>query len=220
MKKVLLTLFLLSGITLHAQDRLEPTVKYGEDAPLCIRFYQQELSRLLNPDNAAWGVIREPENMTESSLTYDAATSTLVYTEIDGILWSNVVNGTRERIEINGGIMYKDLDKPNEYKAPDTKTSTLPVSKEFANKLKALWIIATSTQVENDIIVLGGCIYKFFADGICAQANGKKSDWTRVPRLEKLAFNLMQAVRKQDSNSLLQLEKETDELYRMFAEKE
>ena len=83
MKKLLSILLLAIGITAQAQDRLEPYRERTKEDGLTIVFYEQELWRLLNPNNAEWGVLRDIELMTESSLTYDAETHSLVFTEID-----------------------------------------------------------------------------------------------------------------------------------------
>ena len=99
MRNALLILLLTLGMAATAQDRLEPVRKLTKEDGLCITFYEQELWRLLNPKNAEWGVFRDIELKTEASLTYDEQTHSLVFTQIDGILWGIVRDATTKRID-------------------------------------------------------------------------------------------------------------------------
>lgn len=217
MRAVFSILFLFIGIASQAQDRLEP---FRERTGLCSEFYQQELWRLLNSDNAEWGVFRNFELMTETSLVYDAETRSLVFTEIDGILWGVVRDATTRRIEKGNSIRYKDRKKVRKsYKAPGTKSISLAIPENMAAKLKALWTTAVSTPVENDLRILGGVALTYFADGKKAVGNGWVEDWPRVSRLSALVSKLIEAVQKQDSDMLLQLEPEIDELHKLFLNK-
>ena len=217
MKKALTIIFLFMGIVATAQDRLEPIRELTKEDGLCMRFYEQELWRLLNPQNAEWGVFRDIELMTEASLTYDAKAHSLVFTEIDGILWGIVRDATTKRIDKGNTRWYKDLKRvKRSYKAPGTKNTALVIPDNIAEKLKTLWIAAVSTPAKNDMNCFGGVTWNFFADGKRAKGNGEKEDWTRVPRLKKLAANLIEAVRKQDINLVLQQEQEIDNLIAEF----
>ena len=218
MKKLLSILLLTIGITAQAQDRLEPYWECTKEDGLTIVFYKQELWRLLNPNNAEWGVLRDIELMTEASLTYDAETRSLVFTEIDGILWSIVRDATSKRIEKGNHVWFKDRKKvKRSYKAPGTKSISLAIPDEMAGKLKALWLAAVRTPAKNDLNLLGGVTWTFFADRQKAEGKGGEiRDWVRVPRLSALASNLIKAVQEQDSDMLLQLEPEIDELYELF----
>ena len=217
MKRFLSILIIVTGIAVQAQDRLEPCRELTKDDGLCMTFYEQELWRLLNPKNAEWGVFRDIELMTEASLTYDAASHSLVFTEIDGILWSDVCDATTKRIDKGNTRWYKDLKKVKKsYKAPGTKSTTLAIPDSIAEKLKALWIAAVSTPEKNDLNCLGGTSWNFFVGEKRAVGHGEKEDWIRVPRLKKLAANLIKAVQEQDTKMLLQLEPEIDDLYELF----
>lgn len=216
MRALLSSLLLLASTIAMAQDCLEPIVQPAEDAPLCTKLYDQEIWRLLNPDNAEWGVVRCPSNTTESSLTYDATTHALVYTQIDGILWDNISSATTRRVEREGQFAIKHLTESVDYKVPETKRATLPIPDSTAGKLKAIWAAAINGAEENDMSVLDGCSYKFFNEGEKAQAHGFKADWARVPRLARLADSLMLATKEGDANALQQLQGEIDELYLLF----
>ena len=218
MKRLLCILLLLAGTATQAQDRLEPYRERTEEDGLSTVFYEQELWRLLNPNNAEWGVLRDIELMTEASLTYDAETHSLVFTEIDGILWGIVIDATTKRIEKGNTVRFKDRKKvKRSYKAPGTKSISLAIPDEMAGKLKALWLAAVSTPAKNELCLLGGVTFTYFADGKKAEGKGGKiRDWIRVPRLSALASNLIKAVQEQDSEMLLQLEPEIDELYKLF----
>ena len=219
MRKTLFILLLSMGITATAQDRLEPIRERTKEDGLCNTFYEQELSRLLNPKNAEWGVFRDIELMTEASLTYDAQTHSLVFTEIDGILWGIVRDATTKRIDKGNTRWYKDRRRvKRSYKAPGTKSTALAIPDNIADKLKTLWTIAVSTPAENDMHCFGGVTWNFFVGEKRAKGNGEKDNWTRVPRLKKLAANIIEAVRKQDVNLVLQQEQEIDELIALFSE--
>ena len=218
MKRLLCILLLLTGMTTHAQDRLEPYRERTKEDGVLMVFYEQELWRLLNPNNAEWGVLRDIELMTEASLTYDAETHSLVFTEIDGILWGIVRDATTKRIEKGNHVWFKDRKKvKRSYKAPGTKSISLAIPDGMASKLKSLWLAAASTPAKNDLNLLGGVTWTFFADRQKAEGKGGEiRDWVRVPRLSALASNLIKAVQEQDSDMLLQLEPEIDELYELF----
>ena len=222
MRNALLILLLTLGMAATAQDRLEPVRKLTKEDGLCRTFYEQELWRLLNPKNAEWGVFRDIELMTEASLTYDEENHSLVFTQIDGILWGIVRDATTKRIDKGNTRWYKDLKRvKRSYKAPGTKSISLAIPDGMANKLKALWLAAASTPAKNDLNLLGGVTWTFFADRQKAEGKGGEiRDWVRVPRLCALASNLIKAVQEQDSNMLMQLEPEIDELHRMFMNKE
>ena len=222
MRNALLILLLTLGMAATAQDRLEPVRKLTKEDGLCMTFYEQELWRLLNPKNAEWGVFRDIELMTEASLTYDEENHSLVFTQIDGILWGIVRDATTKIIDKGNTRWYKDLKRvKRSYKAPDTKSTALVIPDSIAKKLKTLWSIAVSTPAKNDLNLLGGVTWTFFADRQKAEGKGGEiRDWVRVPRLCALASNLIKAVQEQDSNMLMQLEPEIDELHRMFMNKE
>ena len=219
MRKTLFILLLSMGITATAQDRLEPIKERTEEDGLCSTFYEQELCRLLNPKNAEWGVFRDIELMTEASLTYDAETHSLVFTEIDGILWGVVRDATTKRIDKGNTRWYKDLKRvKRSYKAPGTKSTALTIPDSIADKLKTLWTIAVSTPAENEMNCLGGVTWNFFVGKKRAKGHGAKDDWTRVPRLKDLAAKLIKAVQKQNIDIVLQQEQEIDELIALFSE--
>ena len=219
MRKALLILFLSMGMAATGQDRLEPIRELTKEDGLWRTFYEQELWRLLNPKNAEWGVFRDIELMTEASLTYDAETHSLVFTEIDGILWGVVRDATTKRIDKGNTRWYKDLKRvKRSYKAPGTKSTALTIPDSIADKLKTLWTIAVSTTAKNEMNCLGGVTWNFFVGEKRAKGHGAKDDWTRVPRLKDLAAKLIEAVQKQNVNILLQQEQEIDELFVLFSE--
>ena len=216
MRNALLILLLTLGMAATAQDRLEPVRKLTKEDGLFITFYEQELWRLLNPKNTEWGVLIKEK---EESMTYDADSHSLVFTEIDGILWSIVRDATTERIDIGNTRSHKELKRvKRSYNAPDTKNTALAIPDSIANKLKTLWNTAVSTPTENDMSWLGVMTWIFFIDEKRAENQGEREDWTRVPRLKELASNLIEAVKKQNIDIVLQQEQEIDELIVLFSE--
>ena len=216
MRKALLILFLSMGMAATAQDRLEPVRKLTKEDGLCITFYKQELWRLLNPKNTEWGVLIKEK---EESMTYDADSHSLVFTEIDGRLWSIVRDATTERIDIGNTRSHKELKRVKKsYKAPGTKSTALAIPDSIADKLKTLWNTAVSTPTENDMSWLGVMTWIFFIDEKRAENQGEREDWTRIPRLKDLAAKLIEAVQKQNIDIVLQQEQEIDELIALFSE--
>ena len=216
MRKTLFILLLSMGIAATAQDRLEPIRERTEEDGLFITFYEQELWRLLNPKNTEWGVLIKEK---EESMTYDADSHSLVFTEIDGRLWSIVRDATTERIDIGNTRSHKELKRVKKsYKAPGTKSTALAIPDSIADKLKTLWNTAVSTPTENDMSWLGVMTWIFFIDEKRAENQGEREDWTRVPRLKDLAAKLIEAVQKQNIDIVLQQEQEIDELSALFSE--
>lgn len=216
MRKTLFILLLSMGIAATAQDRLEPIRERTEEDGLFITFYEQELWRLLNPKNTEWGVLIKEK---EESMTYDADSHSLVFTEIDERLWSIVRDATTERIDIGNTRSHKELKRVKKsYKAPGTKSTALAIPDSIADKLKTLWNTAVSTPTENDMSWLGVMTWIFFIDEKRAENQGEREDWTRVPRLKDLAAKLIEAVQKQNIDIVLQQEQEIDELIALFSE--
>ena len=216
MRNALLILLLTLGMAAKAQDRLEPVRKLTKEDGLCITFYEQELWRLLNPKNTEWGVLIKEK---EESMTYDADSHSLVFTEIDGRLWSIIRDATTERIDIGNTRSHKELKRVKKsYKAPGTKSTALAIPDSIADKLKTLWNTAVSTPTENDMSWLGVMTWIFFIDEKRAENQGEREDWTRVPRLKDLAAKLIEAVQKQNIDIVLQQEQEIDELIALFSE--
>ena len=216
MRKTLFILLLSMVIAATAQDRLEPIRERTEEDGLFITFYEQELWRLLNPKNTEWGVLIKEK---EESMTYDADSHSLVFTEIDGRLWSIVRDATTERIDIGNTRSHKELKRVKKsYKAPGTKSTALAIPDSIADKLKTLWNTAVSTPTENDMSWLGVMTWIFFIDEKRAENQGEREDWTRVPRLKDLAAKLIEAVQKQNIDIVLQQEQEIDELIALFSE--
>ena len=216
MRKTLFILLLSMGIAATAQDRLEPIRERTEEDGLFSTFYEHELWRLLNPKNTEWGVLIKEK---EESMTYDADSHSLVFTEIDGRLWSIVRDATTERIDIGNTRSHKELKRVKKsYKAPGTKSTALAIPDSIADKLKTLWNTAVSTPTENDMSWLGVMTWIFFIDEKRAENQGEREDWTRVPRLKDLAAKLIEAVQKQNIDIVLQQEQEIDELIALFSE--
>ena len=171
---------------------------------------------MLNPKNTEWGVLIKEK---EESMTYDADSHSLVFTEIDGRLWSIVRDATTERIDIGNTRSHKELKRVKKsYKAPGTKSTALAIPDSIADKLKTLWNTAVSTPTENDMSWLGVMTWIFFIDEKRAENQGEREDWTRIPRLKDLAAKLIEAVQKQNIDIVLQQEQEIDELIALFSE--
>ena len=226
MKQIILFLMALclNVLAMQAQDCLEPISK-TRSKTLDLSFYDQELQRLLNPNNADWGVLRLPSLMTESSLTYDEKAHALIYTKIDGILWGAVRDATTEEVDTIINVegfgpthysRYIDLTEVRDYHAPGTQTWSLPISKKMIKTLRQLWSIAIDGAQKNNMMVLDGCPRIFFVGEKRAKSHYFTKEWPKISRLVQLVDDMMKAVQEGDAAQLAPLETEAAELYQLF----
>lgn len=115
-----------------------------------------------------------------------------------------------------GPFYYRTHNRAYRLQSAWDQESYTPIPESTAGKLKAIWTVAINSAEENDMTVLDGCSYEFFANGKKAQTHGFKENRVRVPRLTALADSLMLLTKEGDANALQQLQGEIDELYMLF----
>ena len=110
-------------IWVHSEDE-----SWRKETPQTV-LYDQEKSRLLMPQGAAFGVECIPSFSTEWTLTYDSVAHALVYREVEKSLWHATYRALHKLRNIDKTHSKWELRKrPKDYVAPAVKTASLPVS--------------------------------------------------------------------------------------------
>lgn len=176
-------------------DKEQERAIYQDD--ISLRFYSEEISRLLIPTNTLFGMVLRPSLFKESSITYDAEHQVLVYTTIDdnSSIWKCVCDATE--VMEDGATRLRD--KPENYKAPKMKYYRLAISKKAAKNLTALWMAAVDAARPPKMghTYLDGTTREFFINGKYAQTRGAKDG--RVLRLINLLNGLRTAIMDGDT---------------------
>lgn len=183
-----------NNFLIHVDKEQERAI-FEED--LSLRFYAEEISRLLIPTNTSFGMVLKPSLFKESSITYDTEQQMLVYTTIDDnkTIWGCVCDAT----EIIEDGVTRLRDKPENYTAPKMKNYRLAISKKAAKNLAALWTAAINAArpSKTEHTYLDGTSREFFINGRYAQARGAKDG--RVLRLINLINGLRTAILEGDT---------------------
>ena len=166
---------------------------------LSLSFYAEEISRLLIPSNAAFGVIFRPSLFSESSITCDTQRRLLMYTTVDDgkTIWGCVCDATEV---IEDGVE-RMRDKPENYQAPMMKTYSLTISNDALKHLLNLWsaAIGAAKPLQGDQNVLDGIGREFFINGKYARTHRGSIKEGRILRLLNLIGELRQAIIDGDS---------------------
>ncbi len=172
MKYTTLTLMLcLVALTMSAQQRLIRVV--SEAAPSAQRaFFNKEMSRLLIPQGAAFGVVCVPSNSPERALTYDSTACALVCVNAEKSIWRATFLSMNKRKEHKREhtVQWKPRKRPKNYMAPAAKTYTLAVTPQQVRTLRAMWATAVGTAEEQPYNVLDGIRWEYFIDGMRARS--------------------------------------------------
>ncbi|MBQ8097725.1 MAG: hypothetical protein IJ243_11730 [Prevotella sp.] len=128
-----LTLLPMAGLAqgkliwVHSEDE-----EWRKENPQFV-LYDQEKSRLLMPQGAAFGVECVPSFSTEWTLTYDSVACALVYREVEKSLWHATYRALHKLKKIDKKHSKWELRRrPKDYEAPGVKTASLPVSNNQA----------------------------------------------------------------------------------------
>ena len=166
---------------------------------LSLSFYAEEISRLLIPSNAAFGVIFRPSLFSESSITCDTQRRLLMYTTVDDgkTIWGCVCDATEV---IEDGVE-RMRDKPENYQAPMMKTYSLTISNDALKHLLNLWsaAIGAAKPLQGDQNVLDGIGREFFINGKYARTHRGSIKEGRILRLLNLIGDLRRAIIDGDS---------------------
>ena len=138
--------------------------------------YDQEKTRLLMPQGAAFGVECLPSFSTEWTLTYDSVAHALIYREVGKSLWHATYVAWHKLKHIDKKHSKWELRKrPKDYEAPAVKTASLPVSADQASMLRAVWTSAFHDAEDREVFMLDGTEWKFFIDGRRAKSHSEKN---------------------------------------------
>ena len=138
--------------------------------------YDQEKTRLLMPQGAAFGVECIPSFSTEWTLTYDSVARALVYREVGKSLWHATYRALHKLRNIDKTHSKWELRKhPKDYVAPAVKTASLPVSNDQAWMLRAVWTSAFHDAEDREVLILDGTKWEFFIDGRRAKSHREEN---------------------------------------------
>ena len=142
----------LAALTVVAQDKLmrisADQLESRKEVPH-LAFHSKEISRLLIPEHAEFGMIVVPSNGRERVLSYDSVAHQLIIMSAAESIWHELYKPVEEN----------DLSR---YKAPDVKTWAVKISELQARKLRTLWHHVVSTAEDRPDNMLDGVTWTFF----------------------------------------------------------
>lgn len=194
---VLLALAALSGLAKDRLIRVDDESTAHRKGNVSLSFYDREIARLLVPEKAPFGVVRQPSLMCESSLTYDSVAHVLVYMVAKESIWGATRQATIEwKDSGNNSVEETQRNHPIKYEAPGVTVFTLPITGQQAQTLKKIWTNAVQNAVEEDkdMLILDGTKWLFFVGS--QRAKTQMHDHA----MAKFVDELMRAVRDGDNN--------------------
>ena len=159
-----------------AQDKLtriesRDIARRANDSELS--FHDQEMTRMLNPKKAEFGVLCVPSFTPEWAITFDSKAHALVLKESEENIWYK-----KYHFEHWDEYTHKEGEtRPKQYKSPKVKTYELAIAADMAPMLNAIWKSAIGTAVERDrnIIMMDGTRWKYFINGEQAESHDEKN---------------------------------------------
>ena len=137
--------------------------------------YNQEKTRLLMPQGAAFGVECIPSFSTEWTLTYDSVAHALIYREVGKSLWHATYVAWHKLKKYKNYSKWELRKRPKDYEAPAVKAASLPVSADQASMLRAVWTSAFNDAEDREVFILDGTKWEFFIDGRRAKSHSEKN---------------------------------------------
>lgn len=176
-----MSLFLLAlAIFIPAVSMAQDKLTRIESRDIAIRandselsFHDQEMTRLLNPKKAEFGVLCVPSFTPEWAITFDSKAHALVLRESEENIWYKKLH-----FEHWNEYTHKEGEtRPKQYKSPKVKTYELAIAADIAPMLNAIWKSAIGTAVERDrnIIMMDGTRWKYFINGEQAESSYQKN---------------------------------------------
>ena len=138
-----------------------------------LSFHDQEMTRLLNPKKAEFGVLCVPSFTPEWAITFDSKAHALVLRESEENIWYK-----KQGFDHWDEYTHKEGEtRPKQYKSPKVKTYELAIAADMAPMLNAIWKSAIGTAVERDrnIIMMDGTRWKYFINGEQAESSYQKN---------------------------------------------
>lgn len=176
-----MSLFLLAlAIFIPAVSMAQDKLTRIESRDIAIRandselsFHDQEMTRMLNPKKAEFGVLCVPSFTPEWAITFDSKAHALVLRESEENIWYK-----KQGFDHWDEYTHKEGEtRPKQYKSPKVKTYELAIAADMAPMLNAIWKSAIGTAVERDrnIIMMDGTRWKYFINGEQAESHDKKN---------------------------------------------
>ena len=138
-----------------------------------LSFHDQEMTRMLNPKKAEFGVLCVPSFTPEWAITFDSKAHALVLRESEENIWYK-----KQGFDHWNEYTHKEGEtRPKQYKSPKVKTYELAIAADMAPMLNAIWKSAIGTAVERDrnIIMMDGTRWKYFINGEQAESSYQKN---------------------------------------------
>ena len=199
MKKIILSIILAAAaLTAISQDKLirvaDKSTSWKKGKPNT-RLFDCEMTRLLMPQEAAFGVECIPSFSPEWTLIYDSVARSLVYKEAQTSIWHTTFQATHKKKKI-GEKRYKwfPRKRPKGYVAPEVKTYTMAISDDQAGMLRAVWNTAVYGAEDREVFIIDGVKWEYFIDG--RRAKSHRDNNVLVAFTEELR----KAVRSGDTN--------------------
>jgi hypothetical protein len=213
MKKNIITILLLAiSMIANAQEKLilldSASVTIRKRSPE-LSFHDQEMQRLLMPQDAEFGVECVPSFECEWTLTYSPSARALIYKVSKENIWYK-----KYHFDHWDEYTHKPgAERPERYISPEVNTYQLALADDQAELLRTIWRGAIEQAIDKNaknltdedkqqlnIVILDGTRWNFFLDARRAQSHSTKNP--------HVAFTnaLMEAVRDGDSqrmNSLI-----------------
>ena len=176
MSLFLLALAIFIPAVSMAQDKLtriesRDIARRANDSELS--FHDQEMTRMLNPKKAEFGVLCVPSFTPEWAITFDSKAHALVLRESEENIWYK-----KQGFDHWNEYTHKEGEtRPKQYKSPKVKTYELAIAADMAPMLNAIWKSAIGTAVERDrnIIMMDGTRWKYFINGEQAESHDEKN---------------------------------------------
>ncbi len=176
-----MSLFLLAlAIFIPAVSMAQDKLTRIESRDIAIRandselsFHDQEMTRMLNPKKAEFGVLCVPSFTPEWAITFDSKAHALVLRESEENIWYK-----KQGFDHWNEYTHKEGEtRPKQYKSPKVKTYELAIAADMAPMLNAIWNSAIGTAVERDrnIIMMDGTRWKYFINGEQAESSSQKN---------------------------------------------
>ena len=150
MKKLSFILILVTLVQIAwAQDKLTRI----ESRDIAIRandselsFHDQEMTRMLNPKKAEFGVLCVPSFTPEWAITFDSKAHALVLKESEENIWYH-----KRGFDHWDEYTHKEGEtRPKQYKSPKVKTYQLTIAADMVPLLTAIWKSAIGTADYHD----------------------------------------------------------------------
>lgn len=183
--------------------RVDSTSLERRQDDLTSELYDEELKRLLVPQNTQFGVIRTTPFRPESSLTYDSINHTLVYKAAYKSIYEAVCEATiKQKKAGTDVVLLVPRKKIHHYTPPVVLTYTLSISDEEAQEMKNKWTDAINNAGDDEDHAMDGTKWEFFIGNQRTKTYDEQDAFVKYANeLMDSVFNNEEEVRKKILNS-------------------